>query len=178
MLIGGGVGIAELYPVACAMHNAGNHLITIIGSRTKDLLFLEHELRQLSGEFLIATDDGSCGVKGFVTDILKRVLDTPAARKQYGLVYAVGPIPMMQHVSQIVAQVGIPVTVSLNALMVDGTGMCGCCRVSVAGKLQFSCVDGPEFDGATVDWRELETRNRVYEDKEKHICKLNNRHGE
>lgn len=170
ILVGGGVGIAEIYPVGQALKEAGNHITTIIGARTKTLLILEKELKGISAELFIATDDGSYGQKGFTTDVLKELLQ----KSSYGLVYAVGPIPMMSRVAAVTKQFNIRTIVSLNAIMVDATGMCGCCRVSIGGQIKFSCVDGPEFDGHTVDWDELTKRNRIYIDKEKHICKLNN----
>lgn len=170
VIIGGGVGIAEIYPVARALKEAGNHITTILGARTKDLLILEKELKSLSDDFYVTTDDGSYGKKGFVTDVLADSLKLTA----YSLVYAVGPIPMMHRISQITKEAGVKTIVSLNALMVDGTGMCGCCRVSIAGQTKFSCVDGPEFDAGQVDWEELTKRNRIYEEKEKRLCKLNN----
>jgi len=174
ILVGGGVGIAEIYPVAKALKAAGNQITTILGSRTKDLLILEQELRKVSDNFHVTTDDGSYGRKGFVTDILKELLtkyDVPTTK--YGLIYAVGPLPMMKNVALASQAAKIKTLVSLNSLMVDATGMCGCCRVTVGGKAYFTCVDGPEFDANQVDWDELVKRNRVYEEKEKHICKLN-----
>jgi ferredoxin--NADP+ reductase len=168
ILVGGGVGIAEIYPVARALKNAGNHVISIIGSRTKELLILERELKEASSECIIMSDDGSYGRKGFVTQALKELLE----KSTYDLVYAVGPIPMMRAVSAVTKPFGVPTLVSLNAIMVDGTGMCGCCRVTVAGKVKFSCVDGPEFDAGQVDWQELLNRNSIYTEKEKHICRL------
>jgi ferredoxin--NADP+ reductase len=168
ILMGGGVGIAELYPVAKALKNAPNHITTILGARTKALLILEKELENFSDEFHVATDDGSYGRKGFTTDVLKDLL----ARDRYDLVYAVGPIPMMKKATEDTRPSGTKTIVSLNAVMVDGTGMCGSCRVNVAGKTAFSCVDGPEFDGHDVDWDGLAKRNSIYLDKEKHICKL------
>jgi ferredoxin--NADP+ reductase len=169
VIVGGGVGIAEIYPVAKAFKAAGNRVVTILGARTKGLLILEGELKAVSDELLIATDDGSYGRKGFTTDILDGVL----RGGKPGLVYSVGPIPMMKRTAAVTAKYGVKTIVSLNAVMVDATGMCGCCRVTVGGKTLFSCVDGPEFDAAMVDWDELVTRNRIYEDKEKHICNLN-----
>ena len=166
ILVGGGVGIAEIYPVAKAMKEAGNNVVTIIGARTKDLLILEDELKKVSDELHIATDDGSSGKKGFTTDILKPLLRGPE------IVYAVGPIPMMRKVSEVTKESNVKTLVSLNALMVDATGMCGCCRVTVGGEVKFSCVDGPEFDAHLVDWDELEKRSKVYCEKETHICKL------
>ncbi len=166
ILVGGGVGIAEIYPVAKALKKAGNHIVTILGARTKALLILEKELKAVSDEFYVTTDDGSYGKKGFTTDVLGKLL----VNQQ--LVYAVGPIPMMRNVSLATKNSGIKTLVSLNALMVDATGMCGSCRITVGGEVKFSCVDGPEFDGHLVDWDELIKRNRIYEEKEKHICKL------
>ncbi|MDD5355220.1 MAG: sulfide/dihydroorotate dehydrogenase-like FAD/NAD-binding protein [Candidatus Omnitrophica bacterium] len=171
ILVGGGVGIAEIYPVARAMKKAGNYVITILGTRAKDLLILENELKSVSDELHIATDDGSYGRKGFTTDILKELLSNSQSA-QVSLTYAVGPIPMMRKVAVVTKEFGVKTMVSLNALMVDATGMCGCCRVTVAGKVKFSCVDGPEFEAHDVDWDELDKRNRVYLDKEAHICKL------
>ncbi|MDD5437273.1 MAG: sulfide/dihydroorotate dehydrogenase-like FAD/NAD-binding protein [Candidatus Omnitrophica bacterium] len=168
ILVGGGVGIAEIYPVAKALKDAGNHITTILGSRTGDLLILEEELKGVSDELHIVTDNGSYGKKGFTTDVLSELLK----KEKYGLVYAVGPIPMMKRVSDITKGFGLKTIVSLNALMVDATGMCGCCRVTVGGAVKFSCVDGPEFKANLVDWDGLVKRNRVYADKEKHICKL------
>jgi len=168
IIVGGGVGIAEIYPVAAALKRAGNHLAMILGTRTKSLLMLEQELKSVSEDFYVVTDDGSYGEKGFTTDVLSRLLK----KEKHNLVYAVGPIPMMRKVAETTKPYNVKTIVSLNALMVDGTGMCGCCRVSVAGETKFSCVDGPEFDAASVDWDELTKRNRVYADKEKHICNL------
>lgn len=168
ILIGGGVGIAEIYPVAAALKQKGNQVITILGARTKDILILEKELKAVSDELYVATDDGSYGIKGFTTDVLRQLL----TKNTYDIVYAVGPLPMMKKVSALTQEFKVRTVVSLNALMVDGTGMCGCCRVSVAGKVKFTCVDGPEFDGHLVDWGELEKRNKTYLDKEKHLCTL------
>ncbi len=169
ILVGGGVGIAEIYPVALALKKSGNFVVTVLGARTKSLLILEDELKNTSDELYIATDDGSYQRKGFTTDILKELL----AGNKFDLVYSVGPIPMMQRVSAVTKDFKVETIVSLNALMVDATGMCGCCRVTVAGKTKFSCIDGPEFNALDVDWDELTKRNRVYSDKEKHICSLN-----
>jgi len=168
ILIGGGVGIAELYPVAKAMKEAGNYVVTILGTRTKSLLFLENELKTVSNQLHIATDDGSYGRKGFTTCVLDELLK----KDKYALVYAVGPIPMMRRVCIVTKEFGLKTVVSLNALMVDATGMCGCCRVEVGGETKFSCVDGPEFDGHKVDWDGLVNRNSVYIEQEKHICNL------
>jgi ferredoxin--NADP+ reductase len=173
VIVGGGVGIAEIYPVAKAMRSAGNHVTTILGARSKNLLILEKELKAVSDELLVTTDDGSYGRKGFVTDVLKNLLNGGPEAGLPGLVYAVGPIPMMRAVANATALSRVKTLVSLNALMVDATGMCGCCRVSVGGDVKFSCVDGPEFDASMVDWDELTKRNNVYSEKEKHICSLN-----
>jgi len=167
-LVGGGVGIAEIYPVAAALKEAGNHVISILGARTKELLILEKELRGASSECFVTTDDGSYARKGFTTDVLDELLK----KGDISLVYAVGPIPMMRRVSQVSLNYKVKTIVSLNALMVDGTGMCGCCRVAVGGEVKFSCVDGPEFDGHLVDWDELIKRNKIYCQQEQHVCKL------
>ncbi len=169
IIVGGGVGIAEIYPVALAMKEAGNHVTTIVGARSGSLLILEDELKSASDEFYVATDDGSYGRKGFTTDMLEELL----SKGKYDLVYSVGPIPMMKRSSVVTKKFNAKTIVSLNAIMVDATGMCGCCRVTVGGKTHFSCVDGPEFDASLVDWEELIKRNKIYDDKEKHICKLN-----
>lgn len=168
ILVGGGVGIAEILPVAEALKDAGNHVTTVAGARTREQLILESELRAASDECIVMTDDGSYGRKGFVTEALKGLLE----RSKYDLVYAVGPIPMMRAVSGVTKPLGVLTLVSLNAVMVDGTGMCGCCRVSVGGKVRFSCVDGPEFDASLVDWQELSNRSSVYSEKESHVCRL------
>ncbi|MFH0763857.1 MAG: sulfide/dihydroorotate dehydrogenase-like FAD/NAD-binding protein [Candidatus Omnitrophota bacterium] len=180
ILVGGGVGIAEIYPVAKALKEAGNHITTILGARIKDLLILENELKAVSDEFHITTDDGSYGKRGFVTDVLKELISGDRVQGSgyrvqgsgYRLIYAVGPIPMMRSVAAATKDSKIKTVVSLNALMVDATGMCGSCRVTVGGVVKFSCVDGPEFDANLIDWDELIKRNRIYESKEKHICKL------
>ncbi len=166
ILAGGGVGIAEIYPVAKALKAVGNHITAILGARTKEVLILEQELKSASDEIYIMTDDGSYGRKGFTTDILNELL----SKENYNLVYAVGPIPMMKKVSEVTSEFNTKTIVSLNALMIDASGMCGGCRVNVAGEVKFSCVDGPEFDASAIDWQELEKRNKIYLDKEKHIC--------
>lgn len=168
ILVAGGVGIAEIYPVAKRFKEAGNHVTVIIGARSKNILFLEKELKQISDVFAVTTDDGTAGRKGFTTDILKDVLD----KGKYDFVYAVGPLPMMRRVAMATKDFGVKTTVSLNTLMLDGTGMCGSCRVTVGGQVKFTCVDGPEFDGHLIDWDEVATRNRIYENKEKHSCSL------
>jgi len=168
ILVGGGVGIAEILPVARALKKAGNLVTTILGSRNKDLLILEEELKATSDQFYVMTDDGSYGRKGFTTDMLKELL----SKDKYDLVYSVGPIPMMKKVAQTTLAFNLKTLVSLNALMVDATGMCGCCRVTVGKVVKFSCVDGPDFDGHSLDWDELQKRNKVYCAQEKHICNI------
>jgi ferredoxin--NADP+ reductase len=168
ILVGGGVGTAEILPVARALKEAGNNVTTILGSRNKDLLILETELKNVSDQIYVMTDDGSYGRKGFTTDMLKELLNN----EKYDLIYSVGPIPMMKRVAMVSSEYKVKTLVSLNALMVDATGMCGCCRVTVNGEVKFSCVDGPDFDGQGVNWEELEKRNKVYSVQEKHICNL------
>ncbi|MGB9885971.1 MAG: sulfide/dihydroorotate dehydrogenase-like FAD/NAD-binding protein [Moorellales bacterium] len=161
--VGGGVGIAPIYPIARALKEAGNRVTAIIGARSKELLILEEEMRGASDRLLVATDDGSYGHKGFVTDLVKRVLDEgePVAR-----LWAVGPMIMMRNVAEVTRPYGVKTIVSLNPIMVDGTGMCGACRVSVGGQTKFACVDGPEFDGHEVDWELAMRRLAMYREEE------------
>jgi ferredoxin--NADP+ reductase len=166
--VGGGVGIAPLYPIVKALKEAGNHVISILGAKTKDLLLLEKEIERNSDEFYIATDDGSKGHKGFVSDVLQKVIDT----QNVNMVMAIGPIIMMKVVSNLTKKYDIKTLVSLNPIMVDGTGMCGGCRVSIDGKTKFACVDGPEFDGHKVDYDNLMLRNRRFIHAEGEACKL------
>ncbi len=161
--VGGGTGIAVLHPITRALKNVGNHVTAIIGSRSKDLLIMEDHMRRASHELLICTDDGSYGRKGFVTEALKDVLDKGDTQ----LAVAIGPVPMMKFVCKLTAQYGVKTIVSLNPIMVDGTGMCGGCRVTVGGKTKFACVDGPEFDGHEVDYDELMLRLQAYCEDEK-----------
>ena len=161
--VGGGTGIAVLHPITRALKNVGNHVTAIIGSRNKDLLIMEDHMRRASHELLICTDDGSYGRKGFVTEALKDVLDKGDTQ----LAVAIGPVPMMKFVCKLTAQYGVKTIVSLNPIMVDGTGMCGGCRVTVGGKTKFACVDGPEFDGHEVDYDELMLRLQAYCEDEK-----------
>ena len=161
--VGGGTGIAVLHPITRALKDVGNHVTAIIGARSKDLLILEEHMRRASHELLICTDDGSYGRKGFVTEALKDVLDKGDTQ----LVVAIGPVPMMKFVSKLTAQYEVKTLVSLNPIMVDGTGMCGGCRVTVGGKTKFACVDGPEFDGHQVDYDELMLRLQAYCEDEK-----------
>jgi len=173
VMIGGGVGIAEIYPAVKAFKQAGNKVITIIGARCEDLLIYREELRAQSTELRITTDDGSCGRKGFVSDELK---DLIASGMKIDRLIAVGPVPMMKVCCDVTKPHGIKTVVSLNPLMLDATGMCGICRVTVGGKIKFGCVDGPEFDGHEVDFEELSNRLKMYKDVEKiafdHVCKL------
>jgi ferredoxin--NADP+ reductase len=162
--IGGGIGAAPLLPVATAFKKAGNHLISIVGARTKDLLILEEEMRAISDQITVTTDDGSYAKKGFVTAALQELID---AGTKIDLCIAIGPVPMMRGVAEVTRPHGIKTVVSLNPIMVDATGMCGACRVSVGGKTRFVCVDGPEFDGHEVDFKELVMRNRAYLKEEK-----------
>ena len=170
--IGGGVGTAELLPIAKALKSAGNIIYSIVGGRTRELAILEQEMKECSQEVFVTTDDGSYGRKGLVTDQLKDLLDNNIGIKA---VYAIGPLPMMKAVANLTKQYGVHTLVSLNAIMVDGTGMCGGCRVSVGGQMKFACVDGPEFDAHQVDFDEMMMRNRTYLDMEKisdHQCNL------
>jgi len=162
--IGGGVGTAIAYPTAVALKEAGNHVITINGARTKDLVILEEEMKAVSDESYVTTDDGSYGFHGFVTQKLQALIDEG---KKIDFVLAIGPIPMMKAVAEVTRPYGINTVVSLNPIMVDGTGMCGGCRVIVNGKSQFACVDGPEFDAHLVDFKNLTDRNKMYNDFEK-----------
>lgn len=161
--VGGGTGIAVLHPITRALKEAGNEVTTILGSRSYDLLIMEEKMRRASTHFHICTDDGSKGHHGFVTDVLKKVLE----QDPIDLVVAIGPIPMMKFCSLITKEKGVKTLVSLNPIMVDGTGMCGCCRVSVGGDTKFACVDGPEFDGHQVDFDELAKRLASYLEDEK-----------
>jgi ferredoxin--NADP+ reductase len=162
--IGGGVGTAELYPIAKALRAAGNAVHTIIGARARDLIVLESEMRGCSDTVTVTTDDGSYGRKGLVTDALVTLLDE---HPDIAVVYAIGPLVMMKAVTKLAESRGVRTIVSLNAIMVDGTGMCGGCRVTVGGRMKFACVDGPEFEGAEVDFDELIARSRSYVDLER-----------
>lgn len=168
VVIGGGVGCAIAYPQAKALYNAGVDTTVIAGFRNRDIVILEQEMQAVSNELFITTDDGSYGTKGFVTDVLKEII----AKKEIDLVIAIGPIPMMKFVSEVTRPHGIKTIVSLNPIMIDGTGMCGGCRVSVGGETKFACVDGPDFDGHLVDFDELARRNAFYREEEGHTCRL------
>ncbi len=161
--VGGGTGIAVLHPITRALKDIGNHVICIIGARSKDILIMEDRMKAASHDLRICTDDGSYGHHGFVTDVLKEVLES----EQIDQVVAIGPVPMMKFVSKLTKEFNTPTLVSLNPIMVDGTGMCGGCRVTVGGTTKFACVDGPEFDGHQVDYDELMLRLQSYCEDEK-----------
>lgn len=164
LCVGGGTGIAVLHPITRALKEAGNDVTSIIGARSKDLLILEDKMKIASHDLRVCTDDGSYGHHGFVTDVLKEIL----AAEKIDQVVAIGPVPMMKFVSLITKEFNVPTLVSLNPIMVDGTGMCGGCRVTVGGRSKFACVDGPEFDGHQVDYDELMLRLQAYcEDEQK-----------
>jgi ferredoxin--NADP+ reductase len=163
VVIGGGVGAAIAYPTAKALHQAGNRVLSILGGRSRELIILEPEIRSISDELVVTTDDGSYGRKGLVVDPLRELI---AAGRPIGMVLAIGPVRMMQAVAEATRPHGIPTVVSLNSLMVDGTGMCGGCRILTTGGTRFACVDGPEFDAHAVDFDLLAQRNRMYPDRE------------
>lgn len=173
-IVGGGVGCAIAYSQAKALFNRGVHVDVITGFRSKDIVILEEEFRAVSHHLYIMTDDGSYGEEGLVTKKLQELID---GGEGYDLVIAIGPIPMMKFVCKTTEPYGLKTIVSLNPLMIDGTGMCGCCRVTVGGQVRFACVDGPDFDGHQVDFAELMNRNAVYREeeeaeKEKHTCRM------
>ena len=173
-VIGGGVGCAIALPSAAAFRAAGAEVDAIVGFRSRDIVILEEEFRAASDHLYIMTDDGSYGEHGFVTAKLQQLLESG---REYDEVLAIGPIPMMKFVARTTKPFGVKTVVSLNPIMVDGTGMCGCCRVTVGGQVRFACVDGPDFDGHLVDYDELINRNSVYRAREQetaqtHICRL------
>ena len=179
VVIGGGLGTAVVLPQAIALREIGNKIISIIGARMKDLLILQDQLGAVSDELILTTDDGSSGKKGLVTDALQELIDDP--KVNVGAVYCAGPVIMMKFVSLLTKKYDIPTVVSLNPIMVDGTGMCGGCRVTINGESKFACVDGPEFDGHQVDYDELMDRLTTYKKQEQrslelyekqHQCKL------
>ncbi len=161
--VGGGTGVAVLHPITRALKQVGNHVVAVIGARTKDMLILEDKMKEASHELFVCTDDGSYGHHGFVTDVLKDLIE----KRDVRLVVAIGPVPMMKVACEITRPKNIKTIVSLNPIMVDGTGMCGCCRVTVGGEIKFACVDGPEFDGHLVDFDELSARLKSYLEQEK-----------
>jgi ferredoxin--NADP+ reductase len=162
--VGGGVGIAGVYPIARALAEAGNTVLGIVGARTRDLLFWDDKMEAVCDELIVCTDDGTCGRRGLVTAPLKEILES---RSDAARVWAVGPAIMMKFCAETTAPFGVSTIVSLNPIMVDGTGMCGSCRVEVAGETRFACVDGPEFDGHQVDWDLLLARQRIYLEEER-----------
>jgi ferredoxin--NADP+ reductase len=162
--VGGGTGIAVLHPITRGLKQMGNYVYSVIGARSKELLIMENQMKAASDETMICTDDGTYGHKGFVTDKLRETLEKD---KDIALAVCIGPVPMMKFCCKVTNEFGVKTLVSLNPIMVDGTGMCGCCRVAVGGKMQFACVDGPEFDGHAVDFEELTLRLRSYMPEEK-----------
>ena len=167
--IGGGVGIAPLYPIVRELKKAGNYVISILGARNEKLLMLENEIKKYSDELHICTDDGSKGTKGFVSNVLQEIIDS---KKNIDIVWAIGPVIMMKVVDDLTKKYNIKTMVSLNPIMVDGTGMCGGCRVIVGGEIKFACVHGPEFDGHKVDFENLMLRNKRFLKQEEHACKI------
>lgn len=167
--VGGGFGVAPIYPKVKAMFESGAEVISIIGARTQDLLILEEELAAASTELLVATDDGSKGHKGLVTDVLKQVIDRGEPIDE---VLAIGPMVMMRAVAEVTRPYKIKTIVSVDPIMVDGTGMCGACRVTVGGQVKFACVDGPIFDGHLVDFDEAMRRNKMYAQEQKLAAEL------
>ena len=162
--VGGGIGIAPVYPIARALKEAGNEVFGIMGARTKELVFWEDRMRAACSELQVATDDGSHVRKGFVTDVLREAIEE---KGDFALCIAIGPPPMMRAVANLTREYSLKTIVSLNALMVDGTGMCGSCRVTVGGETKFTCVDGPEFDAHQVDFEEMARRAVIYKPQEK-----------
>jgi ferredoxin--NADP+ reductase len=171
VMIGGGYGTGAIIPSALEQRKAGRRVVGIVGARTKELVLLEDDLRAACADVFVTTDDGSYGRKGLVTDALKDIIDN----EDVGAVLAVGPVPMMRAVSELTKPHNIPTMVSLNAIMVDGTGMCGACRVTVGGKIRFACYDGPDFDGHLVDYKELTMRQRTYLKQEAKAMEVFNR---
>jgi len=173
LCIGGGVGTAPLYPQIKYMHEKGTRVDVIIGARSKDYVILEEPVRANCANLYIATDDGSYGQKGFVTDVLKQLIESG---EKYDHIIAIGPMIMMKMLSRLTKEYGIPTTVSMNPIMVDGTGMCGGCRVTVGGITKYACVDGPDFDGHLVDFDEAMRRSQMYkqEEQQQHSCRMLN----
>jgi len=171
--VGGGIGVAPMYPIAQALKEAGNHLTVIVGARSKELVILEDEMRAIADELIIVTDDGSYGRKALVTEPLKEICE----QEKPDIVVAIGPPVMMKFAAETTRPFGVHTVVSLNTIMVDGTGMCGGCRVTVGGETKFVCVDGPEFDGHQVDFDNMMKRLQSYrsqEERARHACRLDN----
>ncbi|MFZ2957549.1 MAG: sulfide/dihydroorotate dehydrogenase-like FAD/NAD-binding protein [Candidatus Ozemobacteraceae bacterium] len=171
--IGGGLGVAPVFPIARDLHKAGNRVLSIIGARNAEMLIWEKEMQAVSDELFVTTDDGTKGEKGFVTQVLSRII----AKEKVDLVMAIGPMVMMRAACEVTRPTGIKTLVSLNPVMVDGTGMCGGCRVIVGKDIKFACVDGPEFDGHLVDWAAAITRSRMYAGEEKLALEAFHQHG-
>lgn len=173
VVVGGGIGVAPTFPIARAMHEAGNKVIAIMGAKSKDILIMEKEMSEVVDEILVTTDDGSRGIKGFVTYAVDELVKRGEKIAQ---ITAIGPVIMMKSVADATKPLNIPTVVSLNPIMVDGTGMCGGCRVTVGDETKFACVDGPEFDGHLVDFKGLMSRQRMYRDLETvekdHVCNI------
>ena len=173
VVVGGGIGVAPTFPIARAMKEAGNKVIAIMGAKTKDILIMEDEMKAVTDEIVVTTDDGSRGIKGFVTNAVQALVDRGENIAQ---ITAIGPVIMMKSVVDATRALGIKTVVSLNPIMVDGTGMCGGCRVTVGDETRFACVDGPEFDGHLVDFKGLMSRQRMYRDLEAeekdHVCRI------
>lgn len=164
-VIGGGVGCAIAYPIAKKLHQLGAEVHSIVGFRSKELIILSDEFEAVSNKYLIRTDDGSFGSKGLVTDALRELLDDG---EQYDCIFAIGPLVMMKFVCKLTKEYNVPTVVSMNPVMIDGTGMCGGCRLTVGGETRFACVDGPDFDGHLVDFDEAIVRSSMYKDHERH----------
>jgi len=164
-VVGGGVGCAIAYPVLKKFHDCGAEVHAVVGFKSKDFVILEEDFKKSSDKLIVCTDDGSYGQKGLVTDALKQLIEDG---NQYDEVFAIGPMVMMKFVSLTTKPYGIPTTVSMSPIMIDGTGMCGGCRLSVGGEMKFACVDGPDFDGHQVDWNLAVKRNQMYAEFEKH----------
>ena len=173
VVVGGGIGVAPTFPIARAMKEAGNKVVAIMGAKTKDILIMEAEMQAVTDEIMITTDDGSRGIKGFVTYAVEELYKRGENIAQ---VTAIGPVIMMKSVADVTRKLAIPTVVSLNPIMVDGTGMCGGCRVTIGEETKFACVDGPEFDGHLVDFKGLMSRQRMYRDLEQiekdHVCNI------
>lgn len=170
LLVGGGIGSAVIYPQAKQLMLENKAADVIVGARNESLVIYENDFKKFSNEFFVMTDDGSAGEKGFVTDKIKNLLDEG---RKYDCIFAVGPLPMMKAVCALTKKYGVKTIVSMNTIMVDGTGMCGSCRLTVDGKVKYACVDGPEFDGHLVDFDEAINRSKFYKEQEKeHVCRL------
>lgn len=170
LLVGGGIGSAVVYPQAKQLMLENKAADVIVGARNESLIIYENDFKKFSNEFFVMTDDGSAGEKGFVTDKIKNLLDEG---RKYDCIFAVGPLPMMKAVCALTKNYGVKTIVSMNTIMVDGTGMCGSCRLTVDGKVKYACVDGPEFDGHLVDFDEAINRSKFYKEQEKeHVCRL------